>query len=570
MDYKHYPVRPAQLTKEFVASEYAALEARIASAEVDGSPQQWLKLFADWNALRSYVNGEGSRISYAYSKNMDDKQWEEADRYYREEVTPVGDDGSSALLGALLASRHVDAIAAKYGNHLIKALETSVEPLAPINNALRVKVGDLSDKYDKIVSAGEVEVDGKMVTLSVARSLQSSENAAIRKQAYVGYREWLLDHHEELATIFDGMVKLRDQMGRNMGHDNFVPLGYLSMGRTDYGPEQAKIFRASIKKYAAPLQQKLYEAQAESLGTPTLRPWDVGYHPDLTLPSGIAPVDKQLDLAQELFDKLSPRLSAHFTRMRNEGLIDLENRKGKRPGAYCTSFSDEGRAAIFCNSTGDQDDVGTLMHEMGHAFQAWESQPIEAIDLQWPTSDAAEVHSTGMEYLSMRYMTTFFDEANAEKFMKNRWRDTVALLCYIAIVDEFQHWVYENPNSGIDNRDQAWSRIWDEYLPGLDFSGVEKYKHARWYAQSHLFHAPFYYIDYAIAETGSMQIALMDASDHDKALDTYIKLCAIGGTKSVLDIFKSAGLRSPFDPTLMSDLMAHAANVLGVEEYALS
>jgi oligoendopeptidase F len=171
-----------------------------------------------------------------------------------------------------------------------------------------------------------------------------------------------------------------------------------------------------------------------------------------------------------------------------------------------------------------------------------------------------------MEYLSMRHMHEFFTPENAEKFRRNRWKDAVELVCYISIVDEFQHWVYENPEATIDERDQAWDRIWDSYKLGLDFNGVERYKHARWYAQGHLFHAPFYYIDYAIAETGAMQLALIDADDHERAMEIYMNLCRIGGTKSVLDIFKAAGLRSPFDPEVMRDLMTHAAGELGVEE----
>jgi len=163
-------------------------------------------------------------------------------------------------------------------------------------------------------------------------------------------------------------------------------------------------------------------------------------------------------------------------------------------------------------------------------------------------------------------MTEFFNSEHAEKFRRNRWKEAVELLCYICIVDEFQHWVYENPNVTFDERDQAWDRIWDIYKPGLDFTGVESYKSARWYAQGHLFHMPFYYIDYAIAETGAMQLALIDAENREQALDIYLNLCRIGGTMSVLNIFKNAGLRSPFDSEVMRDLMAHAARELGIEE----
>lgn len=566
MSFKHYPERPETLTAEFVREAFNNLTSRIESAEASGTPEEWLALFADWNALKSYVSGTESRISYTLSKDMTNPTSEANEKYSREEVRPVAEQGNSHLVGALLASRHKDAIGKRYGNHLLRVAATAVEPLSPVNSELRVKGGELVNRYDKIIAAAEVTIHGEKVTLSVARNMQSSSDPAIRREAFVNYRQWFVDHRNELASIFDELVKLRDQMGRNLGHTNFIPLGYLGMGRTDYGASEAAEFRANVRAFVVPLQSKLYERQAAELGTPTLKPWDSTYTPSLTLPSGIAPVESQLEKAQRVFDALSPQLAGHFRQMRELGLIDLENRKGKQAGAYCTSFSDEGKVAIFCNSTGDQEDVSTLMHEMGHAFQGWESQPIESVDLQWPTYDACEIHSMGMEYLSMRHMHEFFSDENTEKFRRNRWKSAVELMCYICIVDEFQHWVYEHPNASTDERDAAWDSFWDLYKPGIDFSGVESYKSARWYAQSHLFHAPFYYIDYAIAETGAMQLAMIDADDHQRAVEIYIDLCQIGGTRSVLNIFSSAGLRSPFDAGLIRDLMNHAASELGVDQ----
>ncbi len=562
MTYKHYPNRPGKLTKEFVEAEYKKLTDRIADAEASESNEPWVELYADWNAMNSFVMSESSRINHELNKNMSDPDLEEREKYQREEVQPAADLGNSSLLKAVLVSKHKNAIASRYGSHLLEVFEVMQEPLAPVNVDLRVKVGDLSMQYDKIVSQGEVTIGGKTMTLARTRNLQSSHDRAVREEAFRAYRDWFLNHRNEIAPIYDKMVKLRDEMGRNLGHQNFIPLGYKAMGRTDYGIEQAKIFRDNIRKYVVPVQSKLYKARAERLGLSALKPWDTGYDPAFTLPGGIAPVETQIEKAQRIFDKLHPSLAQHFSRMREEGLIDLENRKGKRAGAYCTSFPDEGRVAILCNSTGDSEDVATLTHEMGHAFQGWESQPIEAVELQWPTSDACEVHSMGMEYLSMRYMTEFFDETLAKKFSRNRWRDGVEIITYIAIVDEFQHWVYEHPNATPDERDTNWNRIWDIYKPGVDWTGCEEYKAARWYSQGHIFGSPFYYIDYAIAETGAMQLALMDAADHDKAIDAYLKLCRIGGTMSVLNIFKSVGMRSPFDESLMKDLMGHAEKVL--------
>ena len=566
MNYKYYPNRPEKLTSEFVEQEFAKLIGRVEPAEKSDSPNEWIDLYRDWNALSAYVSGEGSRISYNHARDMKNEEWDAADTYFRQSVLPPYEAGGSVLLEAVLKSRHCEAIGKRYGSYLIEALRTQVEPMAPVNSELRVKERDLVDKYDKIVSDGEVEIGGKKVTLQVGRNMQNDANPATRKEAFVATRGWFVEHHHEIGEIFDELVHIRDQQGRNLGHENFIPLGYEQMRRTDYGPKEAAAFRAAVREYAVPLSVTLRKMHAKALGTPTLRPWDSGYHPDLTLPTGIAPVEKQLDSAQQVFDTISPRLAKHFSRMRKEGLIDLENRKGKRSGAFCTSYPDEGRVAIFCNSTGDQDDVGTLMHEMGHAFQAWESQEIEAVDLQWPTSDMAEVHSMGMEFLSMPQMTWFFSPDNVTKYRRNHFQDVVMLMCYICTVDEFQHWVYDNPNCSIAERDAAWVRIADVYNPSLDYTGIEQYAHTRWYMQPHIFGTPFYYIDYAIAQTGAMQLGLMDMEDHDKALDTYIKLCVTGGTKSVLNIFKDAGLRSPFDPATMRDLMDYAAKALGVEE----
>ena len=568
MSYKYYPNRQATLTAAFTKSEYDKLLQQLPEAESAAGPEKWLRLFEEWNALKAYVNSEGSRINYAQLKDMSDTVAESAERYFREEVTPVADNGSSLLLEALLKSKHKDAIGKKFGSYLLKVLGTSVEPLAPINTELRIKDGDLGNQYDKLISTGEVTIGGKKVTLSVARAMQTNSDPAVRKEAFEKYRGWYVEHHDELAKIFDEMVHVRDTMGRNLGHENFTPLGYLNMSRTDYGPEQSAQFRASILKYAVPLATRLHQQQAEELGTPTLKAWDSSYIPSLTLPQGIAPVAKQLETAQDVFDAISPRLGGHFRRMREEGLIDLENRPNKSSGAFCTTFSDEGRAAIFCNSTGDEGDVGTLMHEMGHAFQSWESSAIESVDLQHPTFDVCEVHSMGMEYLSMKEMTRFFSPEDTEKVRRGRWRQAVDLLCYIGVVDEFQHWVYANPNASIAERDQAWNASWNKFKPGIDFSGMEKEKAARWYMQGHLFRAPFYYIDYAIAETGAMQLALMDTADSAKALDTYIKLCVMGGKESLLTTFKSVNMRSPFDESLMQMLMDHAATELGVEEFA--
>lgn len=560
--YKHYPERPSRLTADFVGEEYGKLHRRIASAEVSRSAEAWLELYQDWNALKSYVRSEARRARYALSRRMDDETLEEADRRHREEIAPLAAKGSFTMIEALLGSRHKEAVAGRYGAHLLPRLERLAGPLAPINSDFRVEESALVHRYDKLVASGEVALDGERVTLAVARSRQSSEDRSIRRQALEAYRTWFLEHRDELAGIFDELVKLRHRMARNLGHESFVPLAYSAMGRTDYGPAEVAGFRESIRRHAVPLLREIYRLHAREAGAGTLKPWDALHHSSLTLPLGVVPVETQLAKAQRVFDALSPRLGNHFARMREQGLIDLENRKGKMAGAYCVEFSDEGCVAIFCNSTGDAEDVRTLMHEMGHAFQGWESQPIEAVELQAPTAEVGEIHSKAMEYLSLRFMGEFFQPRHAAKFRHAQWVRAVYNCCYTAVVDEFQHWVYANPDASPDERDRSWSAIWDRYQPEIDFTGIEPYKVAVWYSQLHIFRYPFYYIDYQIAETAAMQLALLDLEDHGRALETYMELCRQGGTRGALDTFKAAGLRSAFEPELVRDVMALAAREL--------
>jgi len=554
------PDRPETLSAAWATDAYRALEARIASAEAAPDAAEWVALVADWNAVKGYAEGEDSRRSYVFMQDMRSEEAEESDRVMREEIRPVCENGDAAMGAALLASQHKAAVGQHFGGQLLAVLAVKEEPLAPINSALRVKDGDLASKYDKLVATGEVDVLGETLTLARARGKISSEDAATRRAAFEAYYGWFLENRAAIAGIFDEEVKVRDEMGRNLGHANFVPLGYKGMERTDYGPEEVARFHAAVREFASPIFKQQAEAQAKALGTETLKPWDKSFFPGRSLPSGVTePVGEQLDKVGRVFQKLSPRLAAHFERMRSEGLIDLENRKGKGAGAFCTSFPDEGRVAIFCNSTGDEDDIGTLTHEMGHAFQSWESQAIEAVDLRWPTSDGAEVHSMGMEFLSLPLLGEFFDEAQLANFTKSRWKGAVDIVCYVCVVDAFQQWVYENPSASEDDRDAEWVRLQDLYMPGIDWSGdAAKYRGTRWYAQLHIFRYPFYYIDYAIAETGAMQLALLDAEDHEKCLETYLELCKLGGTKSVTQLFSGAGLRSPFDSTVMRDLMQHA------------
>ncbi len=560
--FKYYPNRPKKLSASFAKHEYDKLLERLPTAEADKKPDLWFKLFADWNALQAYISGEACRIGYAYSKDMTNRKFEVADRYLRERISPVIDKPEHQLTKAFIASKHRDIIAKKYGQQLIPVYETALKPLDPVNTPLAIKSSSLATKYEKILASAKIKVGDKILNLSEIRALQFSENSEMRENAYRASSDWFLKNHNKLADIYAAQVKMRHQMGLNLRYRNYIPLAYQIRGRQGYGQSEVAAFRKLVLKYFVPLYQKIAAKQALIMGQDSLRPWDIFHDPERSIPLGSVPVNKQLQSAQAVFDKLSPVLGAHFKNMRDNGLIDLETRPNKQAGAYCTEFHDEDKVLIFCNSTGDPDDVRVLTHEMGHAFQFWESHHIEAISLQVGTAELAEIYSMGMEFLSLSYMSEFFSEQNAKKYVEYKWIDSIFTICYVCVVDEFQHWVYKNPSSSISKRDEVWAKLYSKYLPFIDYSGLEKYTSVRWYAQRHLFTVPFYYIDYALAETCAMQLGLLAAKDHKKTVKEYLKLCRIGGTMSFLEALQFGSLQSPFDENLIISLKNEAEKIL--------
>ncbi len=560
--YKYYANRPSKLTAAFAKKEYAKLLARLPTAESNEKPHLWIELFTSWNALEGYIGSEFSRIGYEYSKDLTNKKLDARQQYLREKISPVIDQPEHQLVKAFINSRHRSAIAKRFGEQLIPAYKTALKPLDPVNTPLNIKIGNLYTKYEKIIGGAKIKLGDKTLNLWGARALQHSDDPQVRESAFIAVSKWFVKNQAKLAKIYDEQVKLRDQAAKNLKYKNYIPLAYESRGRQGYGEAEVAQFRQLVLKHLVPLFQKIAASRAKQMSQASLKPWDIHHDPARSIPLGTVPVNKQFEHAQAVFDRLSPILAKHFKVMRDKNLIDLETRPNKQSGAYCTAFQDEDKVAIFLNSTGDPDDVRVLMHEMGHAFQFWESQHIESVDLQVGTAELAEVYSMGMEFLSLPYMDEFFSEQNAKKYSQYKWVDSIYTICYVCVVDEFQHWVYKNPGASLQARDKAWAVSYAKYLPFVDFTNLEKYLSVRWYAQSHIFGAPFYYIDYALAETCAMQLGVLAAEDHSKTVKKYLQMCQLGGTESFLDTLKSTNLRSPFEEQLIIDLKKQAEKIL--------
>lgn len=553
---------PADLTAQYVQETFDDLLDQLKA--MPDEPADWEAFFVRWNAFKKVLSGEASRRHYREAQNTQDAQAEEAVRYFREQIQPIAEVVNAKVREILLSSRHRDHLEARFGKLLFRYFELEQESFAAVNIPLLVEEGELGTRYQKLLGSAQIPVKGEMLTFPKARARFSDPDEDIRREAWLAVGRWIREKSPELHDFYSELVARRHQRARNVDEPNFIPMGYRGMYRTDYGPAEAAAFREGILRHVVPLAAKIRKMQAKALGAETVKPWNMSYFPGFSLAPDVAPIDTQLANAETLFGRMHPKLLGHFKRMVEEKLIDLENRPGKQPGAFCTSFDDENLVAILCNSTGSSDDIGTLTHEMGHAFQAWESGWIEPLELRWPTSDAAEIHSMGMEFLALHEIEAFFTPQDAEKFRKLKLIDTVVLLPYIATVDAFQHWVYENPAHTPEERDAEWNRLWDLFMVGIDWEGVEEFKAARWKYQAHIFESPFYYIDYGIAESGAMQLWLQALENREKAMENYLKLCHIGGTQSVLEIFRSGEMQSPFDPDVFKPLMEAAAKELGL------
>jgi M3 family oligoendopeptidase len=310
-----------------------------------------------------------------------------------------------------------------------------------------------------------------------------------------------------------------------------------------------------------PVAQRIRQLQAKSLRHPEVAVWDADFFPEWEVKKLKVEIPQQVPTALKVYRALSSRLGDHFRQMIDHELIDVPARTGKAPGAFCTDFADYRVPFIFLNSVGEGSDITTLLHESGHAFQAWESREIDLMELRWPTLEACEVHSMGMEFLAHPFYEEFFSPEDAGRFRKYHLAESLLLLPYIAVVDEFQHRVYSGEASGAEGRAKVWEELEREYLPGLDYADLKPWRRIRWQRQLHIFKHPFYYIDYAIALTGALQLWVQSMKDKKAALENYLNLCQLGGTLALKEFFKAGNLNLPFEEGVLKDLMGEVLKI---------
>lgn len=537
-DYKYERPIFEEVEKEFKA----ALET-FKGAE---SFEQQSEAMNQINSIRNKVDTMANLCHIRHTVDTNDEFYKQEQDYF-DEVSPLIKGLVTEFYSELLSSKFRGELEAKWGRQLFALAELELKTFSPeVIEDLQLE-NKLSSEYTKLVASAKIMFEGEERTLAQLDPFEQSKDRDMRKKAREARFNFFAENGEQFDEIYDKLVKVRTKIAHKLGFNNFVELGYARMFRTDYNAEMVKAFRDQVKEFIVPLATKLKERQRNRIGVSELKYYDE----DFNFLSG-NPVPKGdpewiIENGKKMYDELSPETKEFFRFMLDNDLMDLVAKKGKAGGGYCTYIQDYKAPYIFSNFNGTSGDIDVLTHEAGHAFQVYSSRHYEVPEYNWPTFEACEIHSMSMEFFTWPWMNLFFEE-DTDKYKFAHLSSSLLFLPYGVSVDEFQHFVYENPEATPAERKQAWREIEKKYKPHLDYDGNEYLESGGfWQRQGHIYNSPFYYIDYTLAQICAFQFWKRSREDQESAWKDYLTLCQQGGSQSFTGLVKVANLISPFE-----------------------
>ena len=498
------------------------------------------------NEYRNDFSTQANLVYIRASINTHDEFYQK-ERDILDELEPQFEELLFEYYQELVKSPYRSQLEEKWGTQLFALAENQIKGFAPEIIELLQQENKLVSEYNKLVASAQIEFDGKTLTLAQLTPYGESTDRDVRKQAMEARFNFFSENGEKFDDIYDKLVKLRHKIATTLGYKNYVELGYVNMNRIDYNAEMVANYREQVQKLIVPLATKLYERQAKRIGVSEFKYYDEG----LNFLTGNAKPQGSPEWivanGKKMYEELSTETAEFFNFMIERELMDLEAKRGKESGGYCTFIENYDSPFIFSNFNGTSGDIDVLTHEAGHAFQVYSSRNIGIPEYLWPTFESAEIHSMSMEFFTWPWMELFFKE-ETEKYKFSHLASGLLFLPYGVAVDEFQHVVYENPAMTPVQRKQAWKDIEDKYLPHRDYDGYEYLEAGGfWQRQGHIYASPFYYIDYTLAQVCAFQFWKRSREDFESAWKDYLHLCQLGGSLSFTKLVKEAGLISPFD-----------------------
>jgi oligoendopeptidase F len=555
------PAAPADIADATWADLAPLYEALADEPLTASTVRPWL---AAWSALDSVVEEAYGIAMIDYTADTRDPRREAAYLRWAAEIAPKLHEVHVRLGRRLLP---LDAELPDLAV-LLRETRTDVAIFREENLPRMAELEEMEAAYDKITGGLTVMWDGEEKTIPALQPYLLEQDRGTRERAFRAGAGAYLAHRDELARLFDRMVHVRDALAKEAGFANYRDYAFVAKYRFDYSPADCVRFHDAVEQAVLPAIRRLSDDRRRRLGVDTLRPWDLQLRP--TRATRLVPfrtTGQFLEGAQRIFDTLDGKLGNEFREMVDERLLDLESRPGKAPGGYCTRLPFRGKPFIFMNAVGVHDDVSTLIHEAGHAFHAFATAPIPYLWQRSTGHEAAELASMTMELLAAPCLaapTGYYSPADAADAQLDHLEDLLLGLPHIACVDAFQHWVYTD---GVDatpaERDAEWLEIRARFEPDVDYSGLEPERVARWYRQSHIHTAPFYYIEYGLAQLAALQVWHDSRRDPAGALRRYKAALALGGTRTLPEIYATAGASLVFDAVDMAPLVAEVERRIG-------
>jgi len=524
------------------------------------SAEDQASVIVDANESAREYQSYASMASLNFSRDINDEK-AKAEKDYYDSIGPDMIEIGDSFDKVVDQSQFKNELSEKWGDKFLKDIETSLKTFDPKIKGMLKEETDLRNEYTKLTAGAKIEFDGKEYNLAGLGPFHSDMDRDVRKRSYEARFKWFGQNSEALDNIYDKLVKLRHKIAVTLGYENFIELGYMRMGRNDYGPNEVSNFRKQIVDHVVPIVKKLIDKKKEILGLDHLYFYDgINFKEGDPKPKGTP--DHLVNQAQIMYRELSEETGKFFDMMVDEELMDLVNRDGKRPGGFCTSFPKYDRPYIFSNFNGTDHDITVLTHEAGHAFQCFSSRKQPLLGYLWPTMEAAEIHSMSMEFFTWPWMDSFFKE-ETERFKYKHIAGSLSFLPYGACVDHFQHWVYQNPNATPKKRNQKWLELESIYLPNRDYGDLDFPRTGGiWQGQLHIYQMPFYYIDYTLAQTCAFQFWIKNQQDSEKAWKDYVRLCKAGGSLSFTKLVSLAGLELPFNDGCLESVVKHVSKWL--------
>ncbi|GGA66261.1 M3 family oligoendopeptidase [Ornithinibacillus halotolerans] len=521
------------------------------------------------NAFRSQISTLFNLV-YIRASIDTNNEFYQTERDYMDEIMPEVQKLDTDFYKELIQSPFRDELEKKWGSQLFAIADYSIKAFAPEVIELLQKENKLTSEYSKLVASAQVEFNGETYTLAQLGPFMQDKDRDVRKKAASASAGFFAENSEKFDWLYDQLVKVRHEIATTLGYKNFVELGYIRMMRIDYNAEMVANYRKQVQESIVPLVSKLYEQQKERIGVDSLKFYDESfqYKTGNAKPKGTP--EWIIENGKKMYEELSPETKEFYQFMLDRNLMDLEAKKGKESGGYCTFIEDYQSPFIFANFNGTSGDIDVLTHEAGHAFQVYQSRGIGIPEYIWPTYEAAEIHSMSMEFITWPWMELFFEE-DTEKYKHAHLASGLRFLPYGVAVDEFQHLVYENPEWTPEERKAAWKGLEEKYLPHRDYGDMPYWgTGAIWQRQGHIYASPFYYIDYTLAQICAFQFWKRSREDHEAAWEDYLKLCKLGGSKPFLGLVEAANLKSPFeDGTVEETVQAIEEWLESVDDKAL-